>query len=1381
MRAVKVLSLLLLSMAVLGLFNVGTVEADQAKPLNVVIVWHMHQPFYYDPVAKQFVLPWVRLHAVRDYWRMPAILSKYPDIHVTIDLSGSLIEQIAMYMNGSMDVRERISWKLANGAPLSTQEKWVMLQVPGGFFDNTIPWNGEPLADDNGNPIRVYWKRYTDLLNERKALFAKYGNLPLNEQKVKITSSLSDQDYLDLAVLFNLAWLPHDYIVNSSELKPLYDKVNTGGYTRDDLKTVLNVQMELINHTFDYYKAVNKYLGNGPDAITFVPYAHPIGPILADFGWADDFATQIQRGEELYKEYLGDGRALPNGGWEAECSLNDDTLKLLAENGWEWVISDQNVLEKMGIPHSPTNYFRPWVADFNGTKIYIFPRDHELSDRIGFNYAGMNQKQAVQDFVDELLKLQKQNTDGSLVYVVALDGENPWENYPYEGEMFLNMLYRKLEELQKEGLIRTVTPDEYIQMYGDEANVLTPKAMKYLDLQDHVDALKEATSLDELYKLAGVKGPHLWPESSWVDGTLSTWIGERQENLGWYWLYLARNALFEHKFSVPREKWNEAFEYLLRAEGSDWFWWYGRDQDSGFDQGFGRLFKNYLYEMYRLLGINPPSYLYGNYFPDGQPYLVRETVGLKKGQTVSYSSLSPYAKGVSVYFDSDGFHFTVKGNLSNFEVSIWNPERFIGNTFTIGQPIPKELTYTTFPYSAQSVGLMITTHVSYANGTVTIYNATGYDTYKPVAKLNATKTGDGIEVTVPFKYLENPTDVYFAVSTLHNGNLSVISTPVELKLPKQVKGIVLVDIKDPVGDDHGPGNYTYPTDPVFKPGVFDLTRFQLIEQEDSYLMVFYFRNLGDNPWNGPNGFSLQMIEAYFDFRKGGNSSAVKAYKNGPGSNVNLDPDHPWDVAIRVEGWEDYVFLPNGTAVKGILKISVDPTKNAIMVAIPKEYMKLNVSHGLYGAVLIGSQDGYGIDHWRDVAVKAAQWRIGGGDTDAIIAGVAPRVMDLLVPPGFKPTQEQQLQSYNAENGTRATVRMIPMISPAIVVKDPVGDDHGPGNYTYPTDPVFKPGVFDLTEFVMMPGKAYWTLEFHFRNLGDNPWNGPNGFSLQMIEAYFDFRKGGNTSAIKIYKGGPGANVNLDPDHPWDVAIRVEGWEDYIVLPNGTVLKNALKVSVDPTRNAITVEVPAKYLELNMSYGLYGAVLIGSQDGYGIDHWRDVAVKAAQWRIGGGDTDAIIAGVAPRVMDLLVPPGFKPTQEQQLQSYDAENGHRATVVMLPLVKGAGGGTGTSTTSTSSSSSSTTSTSSTSSSSSSTSSSSSSSSSSSTSSTSSSSSSSSTSSPSSSSSVSSSSSSSSSSSPSSTPSSSSSKKSRWHICGPAAIIALAALPLLLRRRR
>ncbi len=289
-------------------------------------------------------------------------------------------------------------------------------------------------------------------------------------------------------------------------------------------------------------------------------------------------------------------------------------------------------------------------------------------------------------------------------------------------------------------------------------------------------------------------------------------------------------------------------------------------------------------------------------------------------------------------------------------------------------------------------------------------------------------------------------------------------------------------------------------------------------------MEFYFRNLGDNPWNGPNGFSLQIIEVYLDFKEGGNTSTIKMFPDGPGANVNLDPDHPWDVAFRIAGWDygNLIVLPNGTAIQGEMQISADPTKNAIIVKVPKKYIQINEDYGLWGgAVLSGSQDGYGPDKWRPVAVKAEQWKVGGADPQAVINNVAPRVMDMLVPEGFKPTQEEQLKSYDAQNGKLATVKAIPLIKKGIVVKDPEGDDHGPGTYTYPTDSVFKSGVFDILKFKMTEESDDWVLEFYFKDLGDNPWNGPNGFSLQIIEVYFDFKKGGNTSAIKMFPDGRG--------------------------------------------------------------------------------------------------------------------------------------------------------------------------------------------------------------------------------------------------------------------
>ncbi|AFK21813.1 glucodextranase DOMON-like domain-containing protein [Pyrococcus sp. ST04] len=1269
----KVLALFLI-FSLFGGIIMPAVKAQEPKPLNVIIVWHQHQPSYYDPIQGIFTRPWVRLHAANNYWKMAYYLSKYPEVHATIDLSGTLIWQISMYMNGSKDTYQIISEKIANGEKLSVEEKWFMLQAPGGFFDHTIPWNGEPVTDKNGNPIRKIWTRYTQLKNKMMRLKAKYANLPLEEQKIKVTEGFTEQDYIDLAVLFNLAWIDYNYIMEHDDLKKIYEKVDVGGYTREDLKTVLKHQMWLLNNTFKMHEKINYLLGNGNVEVTTVPFAHPIGPILTDFGWYKDFDDQVKRANELYKKYLGEGRVTPKGGWAAESALNDKTLEILANNGWQWVMTDQLVLKRLGIKYSPENYYKPWVAEFNGKKIYLFPRDHILSDRVGFTYSGMNQYKAVEDFINELLKIQKYNYDGSLVYVITLDGENPWEHYPYDGKIFLETLYQKLTELQKKGLIRTVTPSEYIKLYGDKANVLTPKMLERLDLTGNkVEALKKANSLGELYDMVGVKEKMLWPESSWIDGTLSTWIGEPQENYAWYWLYLARKTLMENKDKITESKWEKAYFYLLLAEGSDWFWWYGNDQDSGQDYTFDRYFKAYLYEIYKLAGVDPPSYLFGNYYPDGSPYFTRSLVGLSENKTEKFSSLSPLAREISIYFDSNGMHFVVSGtNVTKLEISIYEKDKRVGNTFTLLQKKPKDLRYSMFPFSKDSVGLMITKHIVIEGDKGEVYKATSYEESEKVGDIKVIRENGTIHVILPFEYIETPEDFYFAISTTKDGELEVITTPIEVKLPVQVKGVPIVDIRDVEGDDHGPGTYKYATDKVFVPHHLDLLRFRMLEQTDSYVMEFYFKELGDNPWNAPNGFSLQIIEVYLDYKPGGNTSAIKMYPDGPGSNVNLDPHHPWDVAFRIAGWDygNIIVLANGTVYQGEMKISADPTQNKVIVVVPKKFIKINESYGLWGVVLVGSQDGYGPDKWRPVAVEPSQWKLGGADPQAVIDNLAPRVMDMLVPPGFKPTQEEQLKSYDTKEKKLATVLAIPFIKPAIVIKDPEGDDHGPGTYKYATDKVFVPHHLDLLKFVMKEEEKYWRLEFYFKELGDNPWNAPNGFSLQIIEVYFDYRPGGNTSAIKMYPDGPGSNVNLDPHHPWDVALRIAGWDygNLIVLANGTVYQGEMKISADPTKNAIVVELPKKYLSINETHGLYIAVLVGSQDGYGPDKWRPVAVEPSQWKLGGADPQAVIDNLAPRVVDLLVPPGFKPTQEEQLKSYDIKEKKLATVLMIPVIKG-----------------------------------------------------------------------------------------------------------------
>jgi len=54
----------------------------------------------------------------------------------------------------------------------------------------------------------------------------------------------------------------------------------------------------------------------------------------------------------------------------------------------------------------------------------------------------------------------------------------------------------------------------------------------------------------------------------------------------------------------------KAWDEFYAAEGSDWFWWYGDDQDSGKDHAFDELFRIHLQNVYSYIGRQVPGYLY---------------------------------------------------------------------------------------------------------------------------------------------------------------------------------------------------------------------------------------------------------------------------------------------------------------------------------------------------------------------------------------------------------------------------------------------------------------------------------------------------------------------------------------------------------------------------------------------------------------------------------------------------------------------------------------------------------------------------------------------------------------------------------------------------
>src|SRR5688572_24764783 len=61
----------------------------------------MHQPYYRDTLSGRYMLPWVRLHAAKDYVHMAELVAEFPAVHLTFNYVPSLVEQLEDYANGA--------------------------------------------------------------------------------------------------------------------------------------------------------------------------------------------------------------------------------------------------------------------------------------------------------------------------------------------------------------------------------------------------------------------------------------------------------------------------------------------------------------------------------------------------------------------------------------------------------------------------------------------------------------------------------------------------------------------------------------------------------------------------------------------------------------------------------------------------------------------------------------------------------------------------------------------------------------------------------------------------------------------------------------------------------------------------------------------------------------------------------------------------------------------------------------------------------------------------------------------------------------------------------------------------------------------------------
>jgi len=938
----------------------------------LALMWHQHQPLYPKDENGIVTRPWVRLHAAKDYWDMAELVSRYPDLRVTFNLTPVLLLQLEEIMNGTRD------------------SYWVHTQIPAA----------ELTADEQ----EFLLARFFDVNSKIIARFPRYQELA--DQRTD-GDDFTTQDYLDLQVLFNLAWTDPGLLAEPR----LSELVEQGrDFVEEDKQPVLQTHLNAVSHTIEVHKEL---WDKGQIEVTTTPLAHPILPLISDTNLALvgdptaimpderfreplDSREQVIRGLDVAERLLA---RRPPGMWPGEGAVAQEVTPILAGEGVEWIATGEHVLgqtldhgsferDSNGTVIDADILYRMYAAQHTrNPDLPIFFRDVQLADLIGFEYSGSSGGAAADDFMNRLEnakdRLDELGVEGPKVVTVVVDGENAWEHYDNDGKDFLNALY---ENLTTSDFVTTVTPGELIGQFGDAVEPL----------------------------------PDVFP-ASWFQPNFVTWIGEREEALAWDALWETRRAYARavSAGSSSEEQLASAFDHLLFAEGSDWFWWYGSDQDSGDDGYFDAAFRELLGRTYDALAIDRPAFIRtpiipapivapdrspdgigaieidaevdtgewstaGLYILDGAPFASYQWLYNKNRLQirVDYAAevLGDDAAGFDLYLGLPGATatrgMTVSGEILGFDASHLLSWRGTGPTLIRGPVV--------LPPIGNGDGLVDAGMLSETSPIDAGFDGTRIEFAIPLASLGPVEVGDPIR----FRLVDRAGGPESTMAPLEGPGAMIV--------PDISDVATAFEAVDPEGDDHGPGSYTYPTDPLFTSGSYDLTGFAVGESGDD--LVFSFDVLAPvlNPWDSPNGLSIQTFDVYVDTDPGTANGAGRLL---PGRNASWEAGSGWDRALTIEGWFPalYVAEPDGsvTETEPTFKVFVFPDKGRVIARIPKSLFGDGDPAEWNYAVALMSQEGFpssGVRRIRDVEPDAEQWRIGGGDGS--INGT--RIMDLLV-------------------------------------------------------------------------------------------------------------------------------------------------------------------------------------------------------------------------------------------------------------------------------------------------------------------------------------------------------------------------------------------------
>lgn len=479
------------------------------KTIQLCFLWHMHQPYYTDPLTGSASMPWVRLHATKAYYDMAFLLDRFPQARSTFNFTPSLLLQLEEFSAGR--VRDLfLEHAQRPAAELTPTEKAFLIRH---FF--SANW---------ATMVRPF-PRYQELLVKR--------GLDVRGQDLeRLAKQFSTQELLDLQVWHNLAWFGYGSVERFPRLAEL--RAKNRGFTEEDKQDVLALQQTAIRQIIPMYRALQD---REQIELTTTPFFHPILPLVIDseftrrarpdlplparFHAPADAEAQVRRAVEYHTQIFG--RA-PVGLWPSEGSVCPEVLPIVSTAGIRWLATDEGILYRslqMAGQAWNRHYhlYQPYKVGTDAQPLSMLFRDREISDAFGFVYHKTTPESAADDVLRRIRSLAFDIPLDKGIIGVILDGENPWEHYHDGGERFLSLLFQAFEP--------------------DGLHIGQGVCVRLNTVARAMDTAPPSQHLAQLHS------------GSWINQDFKIWIGHQEDNRGWDLLQHTRARLVELTPSLP--------------------------------------------------------------------------------------------------------------------------------------------------------------------------------------------------------------------------------------------------------------------------------------------------------------------------------------------------------------------------------------------------------------------------------------------------------------------------------------------------------------------------------------------------------------------------------------------------------------------------------------------------------------------------------------------------------------------------------------------------------------------------------------------------------------------------------------------------------------